>query len=468
MPGQPSNSVAAKAAEINSLSKIDPRWAWEAYEPSAKAPWDLQRAAHLFRRASFGASWAEHQQALHDGPRKTIERLLRGGEGQEAFYAEALRSAKTGTGVESLPAWWLYVMLHTPRPLLEKITLFWHGHFATSAAKVDDAALMLRQNELLREHALTAFGPLVGAMAKDPAMLLWLDSATNKKFKPNENFAREVMELFCLGLGNYTEKDIKEAARAFTGWEVKRGKFVFNADQHDEREKVVLGQRGRWNGEDIIRILLEQPATARFLVGKMFRYLVSETEQPPAALLEPLAAGYRKHNYDTGWLVRTILSSNLFYSPHAMQQRVKAPVEMAIGLLRGLEGTTNSVALAEDLRKLGQGVFYPPNVKGWDGGAEWINSSTLLSRVNLVWGIVSGREGRYKMKVRLDRLAAKYGQTKPADASRWLADLLLGVEVSAETRVKLTALAADESGDAHLRLARVVQAIAALPEFHVS
>jgi uncharacterized protein (DUF1800 family) len=457
-----------------SRERVDHRWAWAAFEPSRQQPWDLPQAVHLFRRAGFGATWAELQQALRNGPQKTVERLVTGDAGadakrREAFYAEVRNTGQTAAlNVEGLPGWWLYVMLHTPHPLLEKMTLFWHGHFATSGAKVDKGDLMLAQNELLREHALRPFGPLLRGMARDVAMLLWLDSASNKKFKPNENFAREVMELFCLGLGNYTEKDIKEAARAFTGWEVRHERFVFNPHQHDEGAKTVLGQRGNWNGDDVLRILLEQPAAGRFLAGKVYRYFISDTAPPPA-LIEPLADGYRKHNYDTAWLVRTVLSSNLFYSPHAIVQKIKAPVEMAIGLVRALEGTTNTVALAEDLRKLGQGVFYPPNVKGWDGGAEWINSSTLLSRVNLVWAIVSGRDGRYKHKVQLDRLAAKYGQTKPADTVRWLADLLLGAELPKDVYVRLTALAADdENGDEHLRLARVVQAIAALPEFHVA
>jgi uncharacterized protein (DUF1800 family) len=455
------------------LTDVDPKWAWAAYEPSRDEPWGLARTSHLLRRASFGATWPDLRQAIADGPAKTVERLLTGktggGKEQDAFYREAASTgASLASDAENLPGWWLYVMLHTPHPVLEKITLFWHGHFATSAVKVDKASLMLDQNQMLRRHALSPFAPLVGGIAKDPAMLLWLDSATNKKHKPNENFAREVMELFCLGLGNYTERDIKQAARAFTGWEVRHGKFVFNPYQHDEGSKTVLGQTGNWGGEDVLRILLEQPAAGRFLAGKMYRYLVSETAAPPPKLLEPLAIGYREHNYDTAWLVRTIVSSNFFYSPHAIGQRVKAPVEMVVSLVRALEGTANAEALADDLRRLGQGVFYPPNVKGWDGGAEWINSATLLSRVNLVWALCSGRDGRYKKKIDLEKLAQKHN-VAAAERVRWLADLLLGVELSKDAYNQLAAVyASEKGGDEHLRLARVVQAIAALPEFHVA
>jgi len=450
------------------LQDVDPSWAWTAYEPSSREPWDLARASHLYRRVSFGATWSELEAARREGPAKTIARLLEGGAEQQAFYHQAAATAEAlGGSVESLPGWWLMVMLTTPHPVLEKLTLFWHGHFATSAAKVDKGELMLAQHRLLREHALASFAPLLAGMAKDPAMLLWLDSATNKKFKPNENFAREVFELFGLGLGNYSEQDIKQAARAFTGWEVRYGKFHFHAFQHDDGMKSVLGQTGRWNGDDVIRIILEQPAAAKFLVGKLFRYLVSEAAAPPAKLLDPLAESYRRQNYDTAWLVRTIVSSNLFYSPHALRQKVKAPVELAIGLLRSLEGTTNFTALAGDLRPLGQGVFYPPNVKGWDGGAEWINSATMLSRVNLAWALVSGRDGRYRQKVALDRLLEKYA-VPPAEAPTWLGQLLLG-EVPAAAAEQLAAVYAEEkSAEPHLRLARVVHALAALPEFHVT
>ncbi|MEX0585473.1 MAG: DUF1800 domain-containing protein, partial [Pirellulales bacterium] len=350
----------------------------------------------------------------------------------------------------------------------EKLTLFWHGHFATSASKVTDADLMFRQNALLRKHALSAFGPLLTEAAKDPAMLLWLDSTTNHKSKPNENFAREVMELFSLGVGNYTERDIKEVARAFTGWELRNKRFFLNRPQHDTGAKSVLGRTGDLDGDAVLAILLEQPAAGRFLVRKLFRYFVSETANPSDALLEPLASGYRQRGFDTAWLVKSLLGSNLFYSPHAMRQRIKSPVELVIGLLRSVEGTANMYALAEDLRQLGQGVFYPPNVKGWDGGPEWINSAGLLARANLVWGLVSGTEGRLKSKVSLAELAARHAIPSGADGVRWWANLLLGTQAPAEIFVQLTALAGDTSGDKSQRLARLVQAIVTLPEYQLA
>lgn len=453
------------------LEQVDPAWAWQPYEPGDDTPWNLERAAHLFRRAGFAGTWRELRQAQQDGCPATVERLMAGGPDATTFYDHARRTAETlaGTGNRrDLPAWWLYVMLTTPHPLLEKMTLLWHGHFATSAAKVEDPRLMLRQNELLRTHALGRFGPLLAAMAKDPAMLIWLDSTTNRRSHPNENFAREVMELFSLGLGNYTEDDIKQAARAFTGWELRHGKFRVNDYQHDPGVKRVLGQQGRWNGDDVIRILLEHSATGQFLSYKVFKYLVHDETEPPAALLEPLARGLREHDYDLAWLTRTVLCSNIFYSPHALRRKFKAPVEFALGLVHALEGTTNTIALVDHLEKLGQAVFYPPNVKGWDGGADWINSSTLLARANLAWALVGPRDGSFSGKIRLDQLDALAELSQPAEIARRLLDLLLAAPLPDAVVVQLTALAA-QAGKRQTSesLARLVHAIATLPEFHL-
>ena len=448
------------------LAEIDPVWAWS---PLPAQAWTRELAAHLHRRAGFSATWGELDAAAADGCERTVERLVSHAPASDSFYGEADRSvaALLASGnAENLSAWWLYVMLGTPQPLLEKLTLFWHGHFATSAAKVTDGRMMFAQHALLRKHALGRFGPMLDELSKDPAMLVWLDSTTNHKAHPNENFAREVMELFCLGIGHYTEHDIKEAARAFTGWELRKDEFRFNRYQHDDGLKSLLGKSGRFTGDDVLAILLEQPATARFLVRKLFRYLVSETAEAPDALLEPLAAGYRAAGYDMTWLLRTMLGSNFFYSPHALRQRIKSPVEFAIGFLHALEGSANTYALANDLRDLGQAVFFPPNVKGWDGGSAWINSSTLVGRANLVWNILSDRDGRFNTRLALDRLAALNGADDPAAISRRLADLLIGFPLPDAVYVQLAAVAGDKASPN--RLERIVQAIATLPEFQLA
>jgi uncharacterized protein (DUF1800 family) len=453
----------------NPLANIDPAWAWAAYEPNAKNPWNRELAAHLYRRAAFAATWTQLEEAVAAGYQATVDRLMAGGAETESFYAQAARSAESLLGSnnpQQLSAWWLYVLVHSPHPLRERMTMFWHGHFATSAAKVTDVKMMYAQNGLLRKNAIGRFGTMLDEVSKDPAMLAWLDSTTNHKAHPNENFAREVMELFCLGIGNYSEHDIKEAARAFTGWELRQDEFRFNRYQHDTGQKTVLGQTGAWTGDDVLRILLEQPATGRFLVRKLFRYLVAETAEPPAALLEPLATGLRQHDYDLGWLVRTLLSSNLFYSRYAVRQRIKGPVELAVGLLRSLEAPVNTYALHEDLLKLGQGVFFPPNVKGWDGATAWINSSTLVGRANLVWAIVGG-DARMKARFAPEKLAALAGIDLPAAKAARLEELLLACPLPDAVQVQLTTIAAASDGGERQRLARLIHAVATLPEYQL-
>lgn len=461
--------MAGAKEDANPLTTIDPAWAWTAFQPDANRPWDRELAAHLYRRAGFAGTWSQLAEAVAAGCQATVDRLMTGGPGTENFYAEAARSAESLLGsnnAQQLAAWWLYLLIHSPHPLWERMTLFWHGHFATSAAKVTDVKMMYAQNRLLRRSALGRFGTMLDEASKDPAMLVWLDSTVNHKAHPNENFAREVMELFSLGIGNYSEQDIKEAARAFTGWELRQDTFRFNRYQHDAGQKNVLGQTGTWTGDDVLRILLEQLAGGRFLVRKLFRYFVSETADSPAALIEPLAAGLREHDYDLSWLVRTILSSNLFYSPYAVRQRIKGPVELAVGLLRSLESQVNTYALHDDLQKLGQGVLFPPNVKGWDGGMAWINSSTLVGRANLVWAIVGG-DGRMKTRFVPEKLAALVGADQPATKSARLVELLLACPLPDAVQVQLTSIAAENDGGERQRVARLIQAIATLPEYQL-
>src|SRR5438552_16485068 len=244
---------------------IDPRWAWEPYRSSAQAPWDIQKVGHLYRRASFGATWPELEAGLQAGPEKTIDLLLKGSPPRPDFEeqtAEMARSVTQGNNGLLARAWWLYRMLLSPHPLREKLTLFWHNHFATSNAKVNNAGFMLGQYELMNRHALGNFATLLQEMSKDPAMLVWLDTSLSKKGMPNENYARELMELFSLGIGNYTEHDIREAARAFTGWHTDGDEFDFAPGQHDDGEKTVLGKTGKLDGGDVVDACLAQDACA--------------------------------------------------------------------------------------------------------------------------------------------------------------------------------------------------------------
>jgi uncharacterized protein (DUF1800 family) len=378
---------------------------WAPFEPGPADRWDLGKVAHLHRRAGLGATWAELQRDLKDGPRASVDRLVAPPKptADEVGALEGLRKGALGSDdTERLKAWWLYRMLFGKGPLTEKMTLFWHGHFATSNAKVNDLGLMLRQNELFREHALGHFGDLLGGVVGDGAMLFWLDGADSKKERPNENFARELLELFTLGVGHYTEQDIREAARAFTGWGAPGRRVVpfrgpreaprFEAAGHDAGRKTFLKQAGNWGAADIVRITLEQPACATFLCRKLYRYFVSETG-PPAGLLAPLAGRLRKSKYSLRTVVETILRSRHFYSAGVRRQKVASPVEHSLGLVRALEvprANVNLLALAAACGRQGQELFYPPNVKGWDGGKTWLNSTTVLERGNwcndVVWG----------------------------------------------------------------------------------
>jgi hypothetical protein len=374
------------APQTQSINQVDPGWAWQAWEPNAKNPWNLKWAGHLYRRAGFGASLTELRQAESKGLKPTLELLLNG-QPQAAsltnfLHVEGAKIARRANSFE-LRAWWLYCMLNSGHPLREKLTLFWHNHFATSIFKVQRTVLMFNQNKLLRQNALGKFGTFLLEMSKDAAMLVWLDSNSNVKGAPNENYAREVMELFSLGVGNYTEKDIREGARAFTGWHTDGDTFEFNPKLHDEGDKTFFGKTGNLNGDDVVTILLKQPTCARFLVRKLYRNFVSELQDPPQALIEPLAEQLRKSDYDIAALVRTMLSSNLFFSDHAFRQRIKSPVEFVLGTVRSVaEGTIAQQVLVSKLEALGQSLFAPPNVKGWPGGQAWLNTSTILARQN--------------------------------------------------------------------------------------
>jgi uncharacterized protein (DUF1800 family) len=285
----------------------------------------------------------------------------------------------------ALRGWWYQEMLTTPTPLTEHMTLFWHNHFVSSQQKVKSAQLMFNQNALLRRYALGNFGVLLHAVAKDPAMMVYLDSATNRGGQPNENFAREVMELFTLGVGNYSEQDIKEAARAFTGWSLDRstGEFRFYPRLHDQDSKTVLGQSGDFDGDAVLDILLAQPQTAELITTKLWREFVSPT--PDAKQVKRLAKIFRDSHYEMRPLLRALFTSDAFYAKENRAALVKSPVELLVGTLRqfDIDGLDPRLLVFSG-RQLNQDLFSPPNVKGWPGGEDWINSTTLLARKQIL------------------------------------------------------------------------------------
>jgi uncharacterized protein (DUF1800 family) len=305
---------------------------------------------------------------------------------------KAFRKKKRQQAIE-LKSWWYTEMLTTPSQLTEVMTLFWSNHFTSSTRKVNWPTLMYRQNVLLRRHALGSFRKMLHAIARDPAMVRYLDNQTNRVGQPNENFARELLELFTLGEGHYSEQDIKQAARAFTGWKVngKTGQFRFNARQHDYGVKVFLGQSGNFNGGDILDILLKQPRTAEFISAKLWANFI--TTPPDPATLSDLAALLRNSDYQIKPLLRAILTSKAFLAPTNRGTAIKSPVILLVGSARFLElPVYNKRILVRAGRALGQDIFDPPNVKGWTGGTSWINASTLLLRQQIINRMVRGKE----------------------------------------------------------------------------
>jgi len=469
----PNGNRLQKEAKAATGELADPGWAWAPYEPDAEWPWDLPRAGHLYRRAAFGADWDLLQQAVSAGPQATIEKLLRPDADVAAFnddYDRYEAAAAASGSADDLRAWWLRRMILTPHPLLEKMTLFWHGHFAVSNARVKSAPLMHRHLELLRSHALGRFEPLLEAVSRDPAVLIGLDAAAHRKAQPNENYVRALMEVFTLGPGHFSESDVREAARAFTGRFALRDRLRYFPREHDAGVKRILGREGRFDGEDVVRIVLEQSATPRLLVRKLYRWLISETDPPGEQLIAPLAESFAK-DYDVAKLVETMLRSKLFFSPAAYRRRVKGPVEFALGIVTGLEGVVSTTRLGGDLAGLGQNLCHPPTVKGWPGGTHWINGATLLGRSNLALALLSGAKP-YGDKLDPRAVAERHGFSDPESAAGFLLDLFVQGDLAADVRETLLESAppsgASARGDPAGWLRRFAHAVVTLPEFQLA
>ena len=447
---------------------LPPEEAWLPFEPNVAQPFGRREAAHLFRRAGFAANSRELDETVKLGPKEAAKKLVAADEGEFGGKMHTFAQTVLATNnSQTLAAWWLHRMLHTPAPLLEKTTLFWHSHFASSSAKVTDTRLMFNQNELLRRYALGKFEPLVLGIARDPAMLIYLDSATNRKTRPNENFAREVMELFVLGIGNYTEKDIQELARCFTGWEIQYGEFKFNRYQHDYGTKTVVGKSGNFDGGDSVKVLLEQPAAARFLCGKLARYFITDESDLSPELVEPLAQKLREADYTFAPVLETLLTSRLFYSSASLGKKVRSPVELGIGLLRSLEATAGLPQIAEQIRELGQMPLFPPNVKGWPGGMAWINSSTLLGRANFVRQLVQDNDtlfGGVTLEAYIDKLGWKTADQVVDN----LSELLLAVPLPKDVRSQLVAQIEGGNEGRLTKLKKTVHTLGSLPEFQMA
>lgn len=371
------------------------------FRPSADDPWDRARAAHLAARSGFGATPEEIDRLLALGPERAVETRLDWPGGADPLEA---RARELGAPLYEFPAedegrppaiadaraWWSWRMCATPNPLEERLTLFWHAHFACQESDEIPLSLLLRQNRVLRAHAAGPFAVLLALVARDPAMLTFLDGRRNVRARPNENWARELMELFTLGVGCYTQRDVVEIARVFTGWGVSRPRdpeFRFHAELHDPSDKRVLGRvvRGRGGeegvceGDEVLAALLDGPAAAEFLARKLLRWFVED--DPAPELVEAAGARLAACGFHVREFLRELLRSQAFGAPSRRATLVKSPAGFLVSAVRALRvENPQLLALGDRLRELGMDLFHPPSVAGWELGPAWIHAGSVLLR----------------------------------------------------------------------------------------
>lgn len=397
----------------------------QPYVPSESDPFDDIKAAHLLNRTTFGGLPQEIVAMQELGPQRGIETLLdfpdsgadelrRGdvpdlssvGDGypktfeerrqmmlgksqEERMRINQMLMMRNREAMSATLKWWMNRMMHAKYPLHEKLTFFWHGHFTSSARDERAASLMWQQNETLRRNSAGNFRSFVKQISRDPAMLDYLNNQENRKAHPNENYARELMELFTLGIGNYTEADIKEAARAFTGWGHDGEDFTFRRFDHDFGLKNFFGRHGNFDGDDVIEIILQHPASAPYIAGRLLNHFV--TEEPDPAICKSLGDVLRENNYDLRPVLQTMFTSKLFYSPNVIGAQIKSPLQLMVGTVRLLDvQAPDQAQMVTALEQMGQVPFAPPNVKGWPGGRSWINTSTLFVRYNTALWLAGG------------------------------------------------------------------------------
>ncbi len=429
----PAATVPAKAAKpakarviSDSMSRLRP----EAF--------GFDQARHLLNRAGFGGTPQQVQTLVGWGLEKSVDYLLdyekvtfdaddstlfdqnimRPPNEQERTMASKARRSQDEETLARLRArrqeaerddrqqmrrvqhWWLKRMIETPRPLEEKLTLFWHGHFATSYRTIEDSYHMFVQNRFFRTNAIGSFADLLTGIIRDPAMIAYLDNNDSRKDRPNENLAREIMELFSLGVGNYGERDIKEGARALTGYTYRDDEFVFEKNNHDDNPKNILGTSGRMDGDDFVKAILAKPACSTFIAAKLYRYFVNddyadnpEFQRPARSVIGALAGSLNAGNYQLKPVLRKLFLSEHFYDPGVMGEQIKSPAELVIGAARGFNAPVRDIGiLADAMNLMGQNLFFPPNVAGWAGGRSWINTSTMFVRQNTLVFMLTGKK----------------------------------------------------------------------------
>ncbi|MBN8644735.1 MAG: DUF1800 domain-containing protein [Planctomycetes bacterium] len=497
--------------------------------PIKKSAWSYDHARHLLLRAGFGGSPHQYRLLAEWGPEKSVDHLLNFEQvkgypnvspdefrsdimaplsaADRAEVARARRAQDEDTlarfreerqnrerldreQVRAMQKWWLKRMIETPRPFEEKMALFWHGHFATSYRTIENSWHQLLQNQLFRRHGASSYEDLLRGIVRDPAMLKYLDNDESRKERPNENLAREIMELFALGVGAYGEKDIKEGARALTGYSFEYNDFVFRRERHDTTNKSILGRQGAFDGDDFVSIILQQPACAGFIAGKVYRFLVNDLAgdtapgtpgaRPHQQVIQTLAAELSSSNYKLRPMLRTLLLSEHFYDPANRHARIKGPVELVVGMVRSLRTPVRDLGiLCDALDLMGQNLFFPPNVAGWAGGRSWINTSTVFVRQNIANFLISGKMPKgFDPLADLDRydptaLLADLAQVSPGSekdpkaVATYLLRFVLGTE-AVEPRLKVLVETMEGAGGVNAEsVTAALCLITTMPEFQV-
>lgn len=483
----------------------------QPYDPAVDGAFDTVKAAHLLNRAGFGGTPSEIARVLEQGPAGAVEGLLDFPdapaeeqsatdvpdlskiEGYPRTFAERRKmfvgktpeerqmiqqrlQAANREAIQATVAWWMGRMVKGPSPLQEKLTFFWHGHFTTSARDERSAWLMWQQNELLRRQAAGNFKQFVRAISRDPAMLDYLNNQQNRKQSPNENYARELMELFTLGIGNYTENDIKESARAFTGWAHDGDEFLYRRGDHDNGDKVFFGRKGDFDGDDIIDIIFQHKAVAPYIAGKLWSHFVYENPEPE--LCAALGDIMKEAKWDLRPLLYAMFTSRGFYSSRAIGTQIKSPVQLVVGTIRLLDVPMPAGRqLAGALDQMGQIPLAPPNVKGWPGGRAWINTSTLFVRYNTAvylagqgQAVQGGKVSRRLLgKARETASGGPKVETKGETAEQivdeWLARLIQRPIDPAKRKTLVETLIGKENEDYAVK--SMIQLIVSMPEYQL-
>ena len=490
-------------------------------KPISANEFDYWNALHLLDRAGFGGTPEEAQILVAQGPEKAVDQLLTGAmrfridEAESAFQPEIMRpfteaevkkvneARKDGNEIylarhrkrvqtrqsrdrkqlAAIRRWWLARMIETPSPLQEKMTLFWHGHFATGYRTIENSWPMYAQNSMFRRFAVGNFRDLLGRIIRDPAMLRYLDNNRNRKNSPNENLARELMELFVLGEGNaYEEKDIKEAARALTGYTFKHNEFVFNENLHDGEPKRILGRSGRFDGDDLVQVLLGRPEAANFLCTKLVRFFVDDRPGEPTPETRQVIRGLTRtmirSKYQVSDVLRQLFLSRFFHDQTNHANVIKSPIQLIVQGIRTLGLPPRDLdSLLDASRLMGQDLMQPPSVKGWDGGSSWINTATLFARQNLMVYLLTGRRPDGSTWARNDvpydatrlitHLPAEDRQN-PEAVTDYLLRLNLGTKPLAERREILKAFMTETGNRVdNDRLIACLALITAMPEYQL-